>query len=194
MSPAPPRIAVVTHNTLMGVGLRTILEKIIPMAEVQCYDSFERFEADAPGSCFHYFVDEAVCNGHRDFFEAHSHKTLLLTAGEAGVGQEPFRSIRIGGTEEELVREILRLHHAAHRHGHPGAVHPAAPSLSPREAEVLALVVKGLINKEIADRLEIGLTTVITHRRNIMEKLGIRSVSGLTIYAVMHGYVNIEEI
>ena len=39
-----------------------------------------------------------------------------------------------------------------------------------------------------------GLTTVITHRKNIMEKLGMKSVSALTIYAVMHGYVDINKI
>ncbi len=61
--------------------------------------------------------------------------------------------------------------------------------LSAREIEVLVLITKGLINKEIADKLNIGLTTVITHRKNITEKLGIKSVSGLTIYAVMNGYV-----
>ncbi|MDE6857635.1 MAG: LuxR C-terminal-related transcriptional regulator [Alistipes sp.] len=68
----------------------------------------------------------------------------------------------------------------------------AAQSLTPREREVLVLVTQGLMNKEIADRLNIGLTTVISHRRNISEKLGIKSVSGLTIYAVMHGYVDIN--
>jgi DNA-binding NarL/FixJ family response regulator len=56
------------------------------------------------------------------------------------------------------------------------------------------LIVKGYINKEIADRLNIGLTTVISHRKNIMTKLGLRSVSALTIYAVMHGYINIDQI
>jgi len=66
--------------------------------------------------------------------------------------------------------------------------------LSDREIEVLALIVQGYINKEIADRLNIGLTTVITHRKNIMDKLGMRSVSALTIYAVMHGYVDINKI
>ena len=50
------------------------------------------------------------------------------------------------------------------------------------------------INKEIADLLCIGLTTVITHRKNIQEKLGIKSVSALTIYAVMHGFVDINHI
>ena len=49
-------------------------------------------------------------------------------------------------------------------------------------------------NKEIADKLTITLNTVISHRKNIMDKLGMKSVSALTIYAVMHGYVDINKI
>ena len=63
-----------------------------------------------------------------------------------------------------------------------------------REIEVLSLVARGFINKEIADKLNISLATVITHRKNITEKLGIKSVSGLTIYAVMRGYVEADSI
>ena len=48
--------------------------------------------------------------------------------------------------------------------------------------------------KRQAQRLGIGLTTVISHRRNLMEKLGIRSVSGLTLYAVTRGYVEADEL
>jgi DNA-binding NarL/FixJ family response regulator len=66
--------------------------------------------------------------------------------------------------------------------------------LSDREIEVMSLIVQGYINKEIADKLHIGLATVITHRKNIMDKLGMKSVSALTIYAVMHGYVDINKI
>ena len=66
--------------------------------------------------------------------------------------------------------------------------------LSDREIEVMSLIVQGFINKEIADKLNIGLATVITHRKNIMDKLGMKSVSALTIYAVMHGYVDINKI
>lgn len=66
--------------------------------------------------------------------------------------------------------------------------------LTDREIEVMSLIVQGLINKEIADKLNIGIATVITHRKNIMDKLGMRSVSALTIYAVMHGYVDINNI
>lgn len=68
------------------------------------------------------------------------------------------------------------------------------PTLSAREVEVLSLVVRGLMSKEIADRLHISLPTVNTHRKNISEKLGVRSVSALTIYAVMHGYVDLAQI
>jgi DNA-binding NarL/FixJ family response regulator len=59
---------------------------------------------------------------------------------------------------------------------------------------VLSLIAQGFINKEIADKLNISQTTVVTHRQNITYKLGIKSVSALTIYAVMHGYVDINKI
>jgi DNA-binding NarL/FixJ family response regulator len=67
-------------------------------------------------------------------------------------------------------------------------------AISKRESEVLALLVKGCINKEIADQLNISLATVISHRKNICEKLNLKSVSALTIYAVTHGIVRIEDI
>ena len=67
-------------------------------------------------------------------------------------------------------------------------------ALSDREIEVLSLVAQGKINKEIAEKLFISTTTVITHSKNIQEKLGIKSVSSLTIYAVMHGYVDTNKI
>jgi DNA-binding NarL/FixJ family response regulator len=66
--------------------------------------------------------------------------------------------------------------------------------LTDREVEVLSLIAQGYLNKEIADKLNICLTTVITHRKNIQEKLGKKSVAALTIYAVMHGYVDINKI
>ena len=59
---------------------------------------------------------------------------------------------------------------------------------------MLSLVVRGFINKEIADQLCISLPTVITHRKNIYDKLHMRSVSSLTIYAVTHGLVSAEDI
>jgi DNA-binding NarL/FixJ family response regulator len=62
--------------------------------------------------------------------------------------------------------------------------------LSPREKEVLSLVAQGFMNKEIADNLKIAITTVITHRKNIVEKLGIKTIPGLTVYAYAQGYLD----
>ena len=65
-------------------------------------------------------------------------------------------------------------------------------SLSDRETEVLQLLVTGLANKEIADKLNISTYTVITHRKNISMKTGIKSVSGLTLYAVVKGIISVD--
>ncbi len=62
--------------------------------------------------------------------------------------------------------------------------------LSGREIDVLRLVASGMINKQIADTLNISINTVLTHRKNITAKLGIKSVSGLTFYAMMNGIID----
>lgn len=67
---------------------------------------------------------------------------------------------------------------------------PIPELLSKREQEVLGLVAQGLMNKEIADRLNISLTTVISHRKNLADKLGIHSLAGLTVYAYTHGFLD----
>lgn len=61
--------------------------------------------------------------------------------------------------------------------------------LSDREKEILISVVNGLTNKEVADKHNISIHTVISHRKNISRKTGIKSVSGLTIYALINGLV-----
>jgi len=66
--------------------------------------------------------------------------------------------------------------------------------LTRREIDVLQLVAKGLANKEIADKLSISIHTVISHRKNISEKTGIKSASGLTMYAVLKKIIDIDEI
>ena len=67
-------------------------------------------------------------------------------------------------------------------------------NLSPREMEVLTCLVNGMLNKEIADQLHISVHTVVRHRKNITLKTGIRSQSGLTIYAISKKIVSIEDI
>lgn len=66
--------------------------------------------------------------------------------------------------------------------------------LGEREKEILSWVAKGKSNKEIASELFISVHTVTTHRRNICAKLDIHSTAGLTIFAIIHNLVKIEEI
>ena len=66
--------------------------------------------------------------------------------------------------------------------------------LSEREKEVVQLVVRGLSNKEIAEKMFISANTVMTHRRNIARKTQIHSPAGLTIYAIVNGLVNLDEV
>ena len=66
--------------------------------------------------------------------------------------------------------------------------------LSNREKEILRQVALGKTNKEIADTLFISIHTVITHRKKITARLGIKSIAGLTVYAILNGLVGMEEV
>lgn len=66
--------------------------------------------------------------------------------------------------------------------------------LSSREKEILVSVARGLMNKEIADRHNISIHTVITHRKNITRKTGIKTVAGLTIYAILNGMIDMSDV
>lgn len=67
-------------------------------------------------------------------------------------------------------------------------------SLSDREIDVLKEIVRGRSNKEIADVLNISIHTVMSHRKNIMQKTGIKSQAGLTVYALTNNILNVENI
>jgi DNA-binding CsgD family transcriptional regulator len=66
--------------------------------------------------------------------------------------------------------------------------------LSKREIEILKELIKGHTNKEVASALHLSVHTIITHRKNIMEKTGIKSLSGLAVYAIVNNIMDIQEI
>jgi len=66
--------------------------------------------------------------------------------------------------------------------------------ISAREKNILKHIALGLTNKEIADKLFISIHTVVTHRKNITQKLGIKSVSGLTVYAILNNLIAMDEV
>lgn len=76
-------------------------------------------------------------------------------------------------------------------HEHPVTENHAADKLTRREKEILRLIVQGNLNKEIAEQLNISHNTVLTHRKNIIAKTGIKTVSGLTFYSIRNGLITL---
>ena len=198
MTQEQPRIAIVEPNTLAVLGLKQLLQDVIPIMAIDTYGSMAELMANQPEHYVHFFVAMSIVLENRQFFTERRRKTIVLTLSADGShGLAEFHSLCVNVPEKELVRSLLHLQQQGHGGGRnmPPMPHiPQQKALSDREIEVMSLIVQGYINKEIADKLNIGLATVITHRKNIMDKLGMKSVSALTIYAVMHGYVDINNI
>ena len=193
-----PHIAIVDPNTLAALGLKNLLQDIVPIMLVDTYGSFAELQANNPEQYFHYFVAMNIVLENRQFFLEHRAKTIVLTlALDDAASMSNFHSLSVNVPEKQFVRSLLALEQHAHAHGRnlpPIQQCTRQNVLSDREIEVLSLVAQGHINKEIADILNISMPTVISHRKNITDKLGMKSISALTIYAVMHGYVDINKI
>ena len=193
-----PKVAIIDANTLAVLGLKQILQNVLPIMTVDTFGSFSELEANTPELYVHYFVAMDIVLSNRLFFTERQRKTIVLTLSLSETSQlREFHALCINQPEQQLIRQLLMLQQHAHGGGRnlPPLPHILEQKiLTDREIEVMSLIVQGYINKEIADRLNIGLSTVITHRKNIMDKLGMKSVSALTIYAVMHGYVDINKI
>lgn len=193
-----PKVAILDPNTFSALGLKSMLQNVIPIMTVDTFGSFTELTASDADSYYHYFVVMSVLLENKPFFLERRRKTIVLTLSLESMSQlSNFHCLCVNVPEQQLVRSLLSLQQHAHGRGEHMPSMPEVLQrkvLSDREIEVMSLIVQGYINKEIADLLNIGLSTVITHRRNIMDKLGFKSVSALTIYAVTHGYVDINKI
>lgn len=194
-----PKIAIIDTNTLAAMGLKQILQTVMPIMTVETFGSFAELQSSGQSDAyFHYFTAMNIVLENKDFFQERRRKTIVLTLSLDTMSQlSDFHCLCINVPEQQLVRSLLALQQGAHGKGQHMPPMPEVLSrkiLSDREIEVMSLIVQGYINKEIADKLNIGLSTVITHRKNIMDKLGFKSVSALTIYAVTHGYVDINKV
>lgn len=197
-----PSVAILSDDTLSAIGLSTLLKKMMPGAQAHIFPDFDSLQK-AGTHFFHFFISSRILLAHAAFFLPHVHKTIVLVRGEeTGLLPQHFHTIHVGQSEEALVRDFYQLARASH--GSPGKepeivrqaqTSPSpSPTLTPRESEVLRGIVAGKLNKEIAETMGVGMATVISHRKHIVSKLGTRSVSALTIYAVTHGLAEAEEI
>lgn len=181
------------------MALRNILWDMFNHVEIHTYSNVEDFIRDSNRHFVHFFVSSDILFSHSDEFETLKHITIVLSVGpNENIEKAGFRTLDVSLPEQELVSCLLHIHSHGHRDGHKDSQVEKKINignrLSPREKEVLSLMVKGLINKEIAQELNISLTTVIFHRNNICEKLQTRSLGKLTIFAVFSGIVDLNEI
>ncbi|MDO8933936.1 MAG: response regulator [Rhodocyclaceae bacterium] len=170
---------------------------------VALYDSAERFLADGgatqsgcllldvrmPGMSGQELFDALIERGSRlpvVFITGHGDVPMAVAAVKKGAVdfiEKPF-------SEQELLRLVAHsLQRDAEQREAVAASASAASrlaALTPREREVLDLVVAGKLNKVIADQLAISPKTVEVHRARVMEKMGVRSVAEL-VQAVMAG-------
>lgn len=184
------RVAVILPDLLRRAGMAAVLERYFAPMEVVTFAGVDE-TLRGSGSFDLYFTDCVTFTVHVDFFLPRRNQCVILVPERntaVSEGETP-RVIATGGTLENLLENIGRIVTADRT-----AEETPSDELSAREVQVLQLVVSGAINKEIADRLNISLNAVLTHRKNITSKLGIKTISGLTLYALMHGYISTENI
>lgn len=205
-----PLFVILDNNTLSGIALRSMLSEIVPFAEIHVFGTFDSFsKRSGLAPIVHYFVSADILISHAHYFKEVRNRVIALAGSVTDAWTlSGYRSLDITQPEAGIVKALLRIHGHAHPHGHvpPGKASESASTLlsdpdhnptrvlTPREKEVLGRVVKGFINKEIAEQLHISITTVISHRKNVCQKLGFKSIGRLTLYAVLNQIVDIGEL
>jgi DNA-binding CsgD family transcriptional regulator len=177
------QIAIILPDTLQSAGLQSLLTDYFPPVGIAFFSSFECMASatNDPYPYDYYFTLPEIFVLNADFFLPRKAKTVLLISRDAG--SATGNNLNILATQETIIENLQQLF--ASEGNNP--VSEKSKELSSRETDVLKCIVQGLTNKDIADNLNISLNTVLTHRKNITSKLGIKTVSGLTFYAIMNG-------
>lgn len=193
-----PCFAIITSNTLECISLRNILWDVFDGVEIHSYSNMDAFIRDSNRHFVHFFVSTDIIFSCADEFDTLKEQTTVISHGANRLYDEAgFNVLDTTLPELEILQCLARLN-ATGKYGKSSDARIQTRSLtdrlSEREKEVLCLMIKGFINKEIASKLEISLPTAIFHRNNICMKLKTRSIGKMTVYAVMAGMIDINEI
>ena len=171
---------ILTHNTLEAKGLWQLLGESFDIdANIGNENFFAMFNSSAEPDIF--FIDQATLVANLGFFLPRKAKTVILVNSNIVVDDMKTLDVTVG--DSQMISELNAILEADKKEDRSSSM------LSAREIEVLRLIAMGHINKEIANELNISINTVLTHRKNLTSKLGIKSVSGLSFYAMMNGIV-----
>lgn len=185
-------IAILLTDSLRAAGLKHLFLDFFSPVEPVLFNAFKDFAEREPDS-YDYFITEPIFFiTNADFFLLKRNKTILLVQNIKEIAFPHSLNIVCTTSPKETIIEQLYKYLEETNVQRPNG--EQNKGLSIRETDVLRLVVKGFMNKEIADRLHISLNTVLSHRKNIISKLGIKTLPGLTFYAIMNGVVAGDEI
>ena len=182
-------ILVVSTDFLQAYGLKYLLEEYYSSTNVEIVDDFASLESH-PLHCDVLFVQAKLLAAFVDKISAIRSKLIVLSDSSLTLSE----NIPILRTSLEQTALLDLLDSLLEEKLHQQKKQNNKATLSDREQEVLALIAKGEMNKTIADKLNISLNTALTHRKNITAKLNIKTVSGLTVYAILNGLISADEV
>jgi len=122
-----------------------------------------------------HYIKSMLDSGANGYILKSTGRNEMITAIKTVVGGATFLS-------NEVSQNLLK--------GLNATTVPNNIRLTPREIEVLKMIAEEYTNQEIADALFISTRTVDTHRRNLLEKLGLKNTAGLVKFAIQQGYIN----
>lgn len=191
------KILILEPSVLIAEGLRHVIDNfagydvcgIIRNQEGDIEAKIDDFNADlviADPSVF----DNRDRAGAHDMIKGIANvpvMALISTAVDAAYASTYDGAIYLSDTSDDIEQKISTVMKAA-----PADQKGDGEELSSREKEILVCVAKGMLNKEIADHFNISIYTVITHRKNITRKTGIKTVAGLTVYALLNNLIDMN--
>jgi DNA-binding NarL/FixJ family response regulator len=191
----------VIDSYLVRKGVASILNHIQGARVVKEFDAADPFGkyCESQGVEF-LIISQALFDQLVDLFLSRSdllEKTIIMKDGPgsenkrtADMQDETHAYIHLLEGKEEIRAKIVNLL----SHHHSGFTTALSAELTQRERTIVRLVSMGMTNRQIAEELFLSTHTVTTHRKNISNKLGIKSVSGLTVYAIVNNIITIEEV
>lgn len=192
----PASVIIAEHSEIIRRGMADILEKsglFDRIREVACaanlMELVNRYHPDVlvvnPGMVDSHFRDQLKNSGGKRPRLA----AIVYSFHEEAVLEAFDELIPINDTRAKIQKKLTALVNTS-----PVDSRETDHGLSPREIEVLRELVRGLSNKEISDKLFISTHTVMSHRKNITQKLNIKSVAGLTVYAILNKIIKMEDL
>ena len=193
------KIIIVEPSPMLSAGLAQYFDDIKQVAIVSQLNSLDRLEEKLASYnpeiliinplLIAFDADEAFQKLLRDFPNV-TPVALVSSFVDKAIIKQFNEVIEMTDSKQKVVTKIFNLLSDSKS----SLDKPESVELSNREIDVLVALAKGLTNKEISAQLFISVHTVITHRKNIIRKTGIKSVSGLTVYALLNNLVDESEI